>query len=114
MSEYSDAASDDLRQSLEEEERLIRELVRLFGEDIVAQARQIDVADLNMNEKMADAISNGVRSLKALRTDPDAQHRLISGMDPGTRLVLCMWIMDMGLLQKISGSRNSAFNSDMD
>lgn len=103
MSEYTDAVSDELRQSMEEEERRMRELTQLFGTDIVEQARRIDVADLNMNEKMTAVISDGVRKLKALRTDPGAQANLVNGMDPGSRLVLCMWIMDMGLVEKIRG-----------
>ena len=103
MSEHTDTASDELRHSIEDEKRRIEELTRLFGADTVAQARQIDVVDLNMNEKMTAAISNGVRKLKALRTDANAQIELINGMDPGSRLVLCMWIMDMGLVEKIRG-----------
>lgn len=103
MSEHTDTVSDELRQSLEEEERRIKELTLLFGADIVEYAQRIDVADLNMNEKMTAAISDGVRKLKALRTDSDAQIELINGMDPGSRLVLCMWIMDMGLVEKIRG-----------
>jgi hypothetical protein len=94
-------ASDELQYSMEEDERQLQELSRLFGRDTVEQARHIDVADLNMNDQMLASISGGVRQLKALKADPDAQSRLIAGMEPGARLVLCMWIMDMGLLQKI-------------
>ena len=93
--------SDELQNSMEEDERQLQELSRLFGMDTVEQARHIDVADLNMNDQMLASISDGVRQLKALKADPDAQSRLIAGMEPGARLVLCMWIMDMGLLQKI-------------
>lgn len=98
--------SDDLRNFMEEDEHQLQVLSRLFGEDTVEQARQLDVAHLNLSDKMIATISDGVRQLKALRTDPDAQHRLISGMEPGARLLLCMWIMDMGLLQKISGQQD--------
>ena len=101
MSENTDTVSNELRESMEEEERRIQDLAMLFGTDTVAQAVQIDVADLNMNEKMTAAISDGVKKLKALKADPDAQAKLIQGMDPGSRLVLCMWIMDMGLVEKI-------------
>lgn len=101
MSENAVGDSDDLRLSMEEEERRIKYLSLVFGEDTVAQARQIDVADLNMNDKMMATISDGVRKLKALKADPDAQINLVSGLEPGARLVLCMWIMDMGLVDKI-------------
>jgi len=98
--------SDDLRHSVEEDEHQLQELTRLFGEDTVEQAQHIDVAHLNMNDKMIATISDGVRQLKALRTNPGAQRRLIGGMEPGARLILCMWIMDMGLLQKIGAQQD--------
>ena len=103
MPDKSHDISDDLQHSMEEEAQQLQDLSRLFGEDTVEQARQIDVAHLNMNDEMIATISAGVRQLKALRSDPGAQRRLIGGMEPGARLVLCMWIMDMGLLQKIGG-----------
>ena len=93
--------SDELQYSMEEDGRQLQELSRLFGADTVEQARHIDAADLNMNDQMLASISNGVQQLKVLREKPDSQRRLIAGMEPGARLVLCLWIMDMGLLQKI-------------
>jgi hypothetical protein len=73
----------------------------LFGRDTVEQARQIDIIDLNLNEEMTKCIANGVSGLKALKRDPAAQRNLIGDMEAGARLILCMWIMDMGLLEKI-------------
>jgi hypothetical protein len=112
MSENATDVSDDLRHSKEEAEHQIQELSQLFGVDTVEQARQIDVADLNMNDKMIATISDGVRKLKGLRMDPGAQRHLISGMEPGARLVLCLWIMDMGLLQKIRGQQDYITDDD--
>ena len=93
--------SDDLRQSMEEDERITEELAILFGRDTVNLARQIDIIDLNLNEEMTKSITSGVSKLKELKSDPVAQIRLIKGMEAGARLILCMWIMDMGLLDKI-------------
>ena len=93
--------STDLIESIEASDRLNAELAFLFGKETVDQASQIDIADLNLNEKIIDSISTGVRKLKELKDNPNAQITLVNEMEPGTRLVLCMWIMDMGLLEKI-------------
>jgi len=93
--------TDELMQSIEDYERINNELSFLFGKEIVDQARQIDIADLNFNDEMTGTISAGIRQLKKLKHDPNAQKDLVTEMEPGTRLVLCMWIMDMGLLEKI-------------
>jgi len=94
--------NEELMQSIEEDyERINKELSFLFGKEIVDQVRQIDIADLNFNDEMTGTISAGIRQLKKLKHDPNAQKDLVTEMEPGTRLVLCMWIMDMGLLEKI-------------
>ncbi len=78
-----------------------KRLVELFGNDIVEQARLIDVVDLNLNDSMTSCISAGVTSLKQLRGDPSAQHRFVAAMQPGEQLLLCMWVLEMELLDKI-------------
>lgn len=78
-----------------------RELSVLFGRDIVEQARLIDVVDLNLDERMTASISEGLTRLKQQRYDPAAQKALVAVMEPGERLLLCMWIMEMDLLEKI-------------
>lgn len=92
---------DDLARSVQEEERLKAELTVLFGGETVALACQIDIADLNLNEEMTRCIAAGIKQLKQLKHDPQAQVDLVSGMEQGARLLLCMWIMDMDLLEKI-------------
>ena len=101
MTETVASNSDDLIQSLAENEHLNEELAFLFGKETVDQARQIDIVDLNMNKEMMDSISTGVRKLKELKHNPNAQINLVNELQPGARLVLCMWILDMGLLEKI-------------
>ena len=82
-------------------ERVDRELSWLFSRETVEQARLIDVADLNLGDDMIRTIGAGVNRLKQLRHDPRAQAELVRAMAPGERLVLCLWIMDMDLLDRI-------------
>ncbi len=91
----------ELMQSIEDYERMNKELSFLFGKETVDQARQIDIVDLNLNDEMIGSITAGIRQLKKLKDNPNAQIKLVNEMEPGTCLVLCMWIMDMGLLEKI-------------
>lgn len=81
----------------------LQPLVELFGDDIVEQAQLIDATDLNLDDRMTSSISAGVTGLKQLRGDPAAQRQFIATMQPGERVLLCMWILEMELLAKISG-----------
>src|SRR5688572_21705050 len=78
-----------------------RELAVLFGNEIVEQARLVDVVDLNLDERMTASISNGLTRLKQLRHDPASQRDLVAGMGAGEKLLLCMWIMEMDLWDRI-------------
>ena len=84
-----------------EEDQAESELVRLFGQDTVNQARLIDAAHLNLDDSMTACITAGLNRLKQTRNDPAAQGAVISAMQPGERLLLCMWIIEMELLDKI-------------
>lgn len=92
---------DDLQQDIAEEESLARQLSCLFGQAIVEQARLLDIADLNLTDDMAAAIADGIRQLKQQKDDFAAQKQWVSKQEPGLQLLLCLWIMDMGLLDKI-------------
>lgn len=92
---------NDLEQAISENERTRTELAFLFGAETVNLAGQIDIADLNLNEKMIDSISAGLRRLKELKHDPEAQLAFVRNLEQGARLLLCMWILDMDLLEKI-------------
>lgn len=87
--------------SIEIDAGLKKELAFLFGSETVGLTSQIDIVDLNLNEKMIDCITAGVRRLKELKADPDAQRNFVNRLEPGAQLLLCMWIMDMELLDKI-------------
>ena len=92
---------DDLGSDITEHESLARELSFLFGGDIVEQACLIDIANLNLTDKMSSSIGEGIRQLKQLKHDPEAQRQWLSEQEPGLRLLLCLWIMDMDILDKI-------------
>ena len=99
MSEETEqAASDPLEV---EKDRAQQQLTYLFGKDIVDQAELIDVADLNISDNITHCISDGVIQLKKLKGKKDSQRALVEKMSPGEKLVLCLWIMDMGLLDKL-------------
>ena len=92
---------NDLSQVIAEEATLAKELSFLFGEQIVEQARLLDTGDLNMTDEMTASIGEGIKQLKKLKNDPEAQKTWVVQQEPGLRLLLCLWIMDMGLLEKI-------------
>lgn len=92
---------DDLQQDIANEICLDRELSYLFGEGIVMQARLLDIADLNLTDEMTVIIGKGVRQLKQLKDDPNAQQQWVNELAPGSRLLLCLWLIDMDLLEKI-------------
>ena len=78
-------------------------LTALFGASIVEQAKLIDVVDLNLDEKMTACIAAGVAGLKQRRGDVDGLRRYIESLQPGEQLLLCMWIMEMELGDKLLG-----------
>ncbi|HSR63684.1 MAG TPA: hypothetical protein VLN56_09790 [Gammaproteobacteria bacterium] len=96
-----DEPVDDLQLDIDEAEKEAGELAFLFGEEIVEQAQLVDIADLNLTDEMTNEIGAGVRRLKELKNNPEAQRRWISEQTPGLQLVLCLWIMDMDLLGKL-------------
>ena len=101
MADTATGNSDELIQSMEDYQRSNDELAFLFGRETVDQAQQLDIADLNLNEEIVACIAGGIRTLKELQDNPGAQVSYINGLEPGARLLLCLWVMDMGLLEKI-------------
>lgn len=76
-------------------------LSKLFGEETLNLAKQLDIADINMNDNMTKSIGSGVSQLKKLKGDVAGQKDYISTLDEGARLLLCLWILDMVLLEKL-------------
>jgi hypothetical protein len=93
--------TEDLDQILRKDAQARDALALLFGRETVELAAQIDIADLNLTDEMTAVITTGVKRLKELKHEPAAQRQLIAGMDQGASLLLCMWIMDMDLLDRI-------------
>ncbi len=94
---------DDFIQSREAQARTHDELAALFGKETVEQAEQLDIADLNLSDEITASIADGIRTLKGLKGKPAAQANFVNSLQPGARLLLCMWIMDMDLLKKVQG-----------
>ena len=92
---------DDFVETREDHERAQDELAFLFGRETVEQAEQLDIADLNLSDEIAACIADGIRTLKELQDQPTAQVNFVNSLQPGARLLLCLWIMDMDLLKKI-------------
>lgn len=78
-------------------------LTTLFGAAIVEQAKLIDVVDLNLDDKMTACISAGVTGLKQRRGDTAGLRSYVESLQPGEQLLLCMWIMEMELADKLLG-----------
>lgn len=98
--EYADFEGD-LNASVVSRDELLREMAWLFGDTVAEQANHIDIADINMNKEITQSIASGVRQLKELKNNSQGQRELVNTMEPGARILLCLWIMDMDLLDKI-------------
>ena len=99
--ELAEELEADLEDSISAHQNLIEELSFLFGKDLVMQVEQIDIADINLNQDIIECISAGVKQLKALKHNPQAQVDYLASLNAGEQLVLCLWIKDMDLLEKI-------------
>ena len=93
--------TDDLQEDIKAADRDRQALAALFGDDIVEQAGLVDIATLNLTDDITKVIADGVRQLKQLRGDTSAQQAYINELPQGSRLLLCMWVMDMNLLDSI-------------
>jgi len=98
MKDYN--CDDEPNLTLQQQRQLV-ELSFLFGSQTVEHASLLDVVDLNLNDEMTASIGNGVNKLKHLKNNPEAQQKLINAMEAGERLLICLWIMEMGMLDKI-------------
>ena len=81
--------------------RIDAELACLFGGDIVTRARQTDTVDLDLDAAFLDEIADTASELLRVEGQPKQQGRLVRGMAPDKRLVLCMWLIDTELAAKM-------------
>jgi hypothetical protein len=84
------------------QERRDRELAALFGRHLVEQAHGTDAAELDLTAERMDAVHDAADELLAHAGDTLAQNRIVRSLDPYTRLILCMWVMDLGLAAKLA------------
>lgn len=84
-----------------QQQQLHKEMAFLFGEETVEKAEIIDVVDLQLTKDMTECISRGVTRLKQLKDMPDAQQKYIRDLNPAEQLLVCMWVMEMNLLDKL-------------
>ena len=97
----ADETDSGLEDDIQASQHLDAELAFLFGEDIVEQSNHIDIVDLNLNQAITESIASGVKQLKALKSTPQAQQKFVDSLAAGEQIVLCMWIREMQLLNKI-------------
>jgi hypothetical protein len=78
-------------------ERRILEAKALFGRSLVREARYTDPADLVITAESMDAVHDAADELLEHAGDPRAQGRIVAALNPQTRLLLCMWVIDLSL-----------------
>ncbi len=77
------------------------ELVGLFGQETVVQARRTDIVDLDLNADFLDDIADIAEQLVAVKNQPERQREIVSSLDSDKSLALCMWVMDAGMVGKL-------------
>lgn len=85
----------------ENRRRAVQEMRRLFGEVVVYMATITDPIELDLSEGLMDRIHDAADRLLALREKPAEQARYVKAMPFSTRLVLCMWLMDMSMATRL-------------
>lgn len=78
------------------------ELAGLFGDVTVKIARMLDPAMLTLSADLMDQVHDGADAILMRTGRPDAQRRYVAVLPSDVRLVLCMWLMDIGLVAKLT------------
>lgn len=77
------------------------ELVALFGRRVVDMATVLDVAHLDITAKRMAAVQKATEALMELNGQPDGQRAVVKGLETYTALLLCMWLMDTGMFERL-------------
>lgn len=77
------------------------ELVSLFGRGMVDRAKATDVVDLELTASRVDAVHDATDALLQHPGKPKLQQATVAALDDMTTLMLCMWLMDTGLAERI-------------
>ena len=75
---------------------------RLFGEVVCSVAAVTDVATLDLSSGLMDRVHDGADALLAMRHHPAEQMRYVSELPFDVRLVLCVWLLDCNLANKLA------------
>jgi hypothetical protein len=75
---------------------------RLFGDVVCSVAAVTDAATLDLSAGLMDRFTTGRRAAEAMRHHPDEQMRYVSELPFDVRLVLCMWLLDCDLADKLA------------
>lgn len=81
--------------------RMKREMVALFGEPVVQVARMVDPQILALSADLLDQVCQSADRLLELRGQPVAQRKHVASLPSNVRLLLCMWLQDMGTAAKL-------------
>lgn len=84
------------------EARRDQELTELFGEGLVKRAHATNVAALEVSAESMDAVHDAADELLAHSGDIGLQRRIVAYLNPATRLLLCMWVMDLSLAASLA------------
>lgn len=76
--------------------RLEAELVSLFGREVVAEASRADPEQLEVDAELVDEVHHAADELLRHRY-PKEQRQVVAGLEPRVRLLLCLWVRDIGL-----------------
>lgn len=71
------------------QEPIDRELVSLFGREIVALSKELTVDELIAE---AELVAEGARQLRACTNQPMKQRQIVNAMATETAAALCRWI----------------------
>jgi len=79
------------------------ELAFLFGQATVHQAKQSDIVDLDLDIEFLNGVSEIAGQLLKLTGQPIQQRKFVARLNADNRLMLCMWLMDTGIADKLIG-----------
>lgn len=75
--------------------RLDKELVSLFGKQVLLESKSLDVNNLEIE---ADLVAEGARQLIENNGNPTLQRMIVNCMDSLTATALCKWIREPDML----------------
>ena len=81
--------------------RIAAELRSLFGAALLMRAQHTDPATLELSAALMASVHEAADRLLAQRGHVAAQRAIVAELPEPVRLVLCMWLLDLGLAAKL-------------